>query len=296
MTRRHLVELLAAVPACASADSSTKFKFSVCNETFQVPRFEDQCRMARAIGYEGIEIMPGTLSEDPGAIPSGRRAELRRIMRDNGVAFVGLHNLLTVPKGMQATTGDAAVRQRTWDLVRSLIDLGADLGPNTILVFGSGKQREALPGVPISDALARFRDGLASVAPHARERSVTILIEPLAPHLCNLVNRLEQAAALVRQIDSPAVRTMFDVHNTAAETLSAPELIRQYLPIIRHVHLNEMDGRRPGTGSYNFRELFQALQAGRYAGWCSLEVFNFLPGGEVVAREALQFLRSQIAG
>jgi D-psicose/D-tagatose/L-ribulose 3-epimerase len=110
------------------------------------------------------------------------------------------------------------------------------------------------------------------------------------------VNRLEQAAALVRQINSPAVRTMFDVHNTEAETLSAPKLIRQYLPIIRHVLLNEMDGRRPGAGSYNFRELFHALQAGRYAGWCSLEVFNFLPSGEVVAREALQFLQSQIAG
>ncbi len=159
--------------------------------------------MARQIGYRGIEIAPGTLSEDPPSIPSDRRAELRRIITDHGLAFVGLHNLLSVPQGLQATANVPAIRQRAWDIVRSLAELCADLGPNGILVFGSGKQRAAPEGVTQSDALARFRDGLASVAPHARQCGVTILIEPLAPHLCNLVNTLDQAATLVHQIDSP---------------------------------------------------------------------------------------------
>lgn len=295
MTRRRWIELLGVMPAYGFGQPRSQFKFSICNETFQSPHFEDQCRMARQIGYEGIEIMPGTLSEDPASIPSARRAEVRRILDDHGLAFVGLHNLLTVPKGLQATTSDAALRQRTWDFVRKLIDLCADIGPNTILVFGSGKQREAPPGVAIPDALARFRDGLASVAPHAHERQVTILIEPLAPYLCNLVNRLEECVRLVHEIDSPAVRTMFDVHNTAGENLSGPKLISRYLPLIRHVHLNEMDGRRPGTGAYNFGALFHALRSGGYAGWCSLEVFNFEPSGETVARESLTYLRSCIS-
>lgn len=250
--------------------------------------------MAREIGYSGIEIMPGTLAENPATIPTsistGRRAELRRIISDHGLAFVGLHNLLTVPAGFEATANNPAVRQRTWDFVRSLCDLCADLGPNGILVFGSGKQRQSPAGVSAAEAMARFRDGLAKVAPHARERAVTILIEPLAPHLCNLVNRLEEAAAMVREIDSPAVQTMFDVHNTAAETLPPQGLIDRYHPIIRHVHLNEMDGRRPGTGSYDFAALFKALEHHRYQGWCSLEVFDFRPTGEAVAREAFSFL------
>jgi sugar phosphate isomerase/epimerase len=267
-------------------------KFSVCNETFQTARLEDQCRMAREIGYRGLEIMPGTLSDDPVSIPSARRAELRRIVSDHGLEFVGLHNLLSVPAGLHATASDPTLRTRAWDFVRSLADLCADLGPNGILVFGSAKQRAAPEGVPMADAIARFRDGLASVAPHARDLHVTILIEPLAPNLCNLVNRLEEAVSLVRAIDSSAVRTMFDVHNTAAETLSGPELIDQYFPIIRHVHLNEMDGRQPGTGSYNFSTLFRALESRHYQGWCSLEVFDFRPTGEAVAAEAFSFLTS----
>ena len=290
MTRRRLLQVIGAVTTVASGEPVGRFRFSVCNETFQGMRFEDQCRLARETGYSGIEVMPGTLAKDPGGIPLARRSDLRRTISDHGLAFVGLHNLLTVPAGLHATSNDVAVRQRTWDFVRKLADLCADLGPNGILVFGSGKQRSAATGASITDALARFRDGLASVAPHAQKCGVTILIEPLAPHLCNLVNRLDEAAALVRDIHSPAVQTMFDVHNSAAETLSPMELIAKYIPIIRHVHLNEMDGRLPGSGTYDFNLLFRALERNRYRGWCSVEVFDFKPTGEEVARNALNYL------
>ena len=292
MTRRQWLQ--AIFGACASAESKDPLRFAVCNETFEGASFEEQCRLAHKIGYAGIEIMPGTLAEAPLSIPQARRNEVRRLISDHGLDFVGLHNLLTVPKGMQATSGDSTIRLRTWSFIRGLIDLCANLGHGGIMVFGSGKQRNAGPGVPLADALGRFKDGLASVAPHARERGVTILIEPLAPHLSNIVNRLDEATALVREIDNPAVRTMFDVHNTAGEALSGPDLIEKYVGFIRHVHLNEMDGRRPGTGSYDFRSLFHALEQKRYAGWCSLEVFDFRPSGTVVASDALAYLRGEL--
>jgi len=292
MTRRECLQLVLA--AAAPAGSERHFRFSVCNETFESTSFEEQCGLAREIGYEGIEMMAGTLADNPISIPPVRRKELRRVIGDQGLSFVGLHNLLTVPQGMRASARDARVRRRTWDFVSGLVDLCSDLGSNGILVFGSGKQRDAEPGDATSDALARFRDGLRSVAPHALEAGVTILIEPLAPRLSNLLNRLDETVELVRQIESPAVRTMFDVHNTAGETLPAPALIAKYIPFIRHVHLNEMDGRRPGTGSYDFRALFAALARYSYSGWLSLEVFDFQPSGKVVASEALRYLRSQI--
>ncbi len=292
MTRRKWLQL--ALAASAPAAAGRPFHFSVCNETFQPASFEEQCRMAHGIGYAGIEIAPGTLSADPVSIPPARRAELRRLIEDHGLSFVGLHNLLTVPPGMRASAADPQLRRRTWDFVRGLVDLCSDLGPKGIMVFGSGKQRDAESGVPIPDALARFTDGLQSVARHARQAEVTILIEPLAPRLSNLVNRLEEAVQIVRQIDSPAVQSMFDVHNTAAETLPVDDLIAKYIPFIRHVHLNEMDGRRPGTGTYDFRALFAALARHDYADWLSLEVFDFKPDGETVARDSLSYLRSRI--
>ena len=59
---------------------------------------------------------------------------------------------------------------------------------------------------------------------------------------------------------------------------------------IRHVHLNEMDGRRPGAGNFPFPVVLRALNELQYAGWLSVEVFDFKPDGETVARESFEYL------
>jgi len=140
--------------------------------------------------------------------------------------------------------------------------------------------RKAWPGCPLGRA------------PLAEQRSVRILIEPLAPQLCNVVTTLEEAMAIIRAVKSPAVRTIFDTHNTAAEARPLPALLREYFPWIRHVHLNEMDGRRPGAGNFPFALVMRTLRELGYRGWLSVEVFDFKPDGETVARQAVGYLRS----
>jgi D-psicose/D-tagatose/L-ribulose 3-epimerase len=85
---------------------------------------------------------------------------------------------------------------------------------------------------------------------------------------------------------------MFDSHNTAGETKPVEVLIRDYLPHIRHVHLNEMDGQRPGAGNFPFPLVLRTLRDAGYRGWLSVEVFDFRPDGETVARHAFQYLQS----
>jgi len=69
-------------------------------------------------------------------------------------------------------------------------------------------------------------------------------------------------------------------------TVPHAELIRLYHPYIRHVHVNEMDGRYPGTGSYDFKPVFAALVESSYQDGLSLEVFDFRPDGVTIARES----------
>jgi D-psicose/D-tagatose/L-ribulose 3-epimerase len=290
MTRRRLLALAAvrALPGVAAP----RFRYALCNETLQEIPFPEQCRMARKIGYQGIEIMPGTLAEDPAKLPTARRAEVRRVMESEGIRFAGLHNLLGAPHGLHATTADRAVYRRTWDHMRALIGLCGDLGGG-VMVLGSGKQRNAEAGMRPGDAVARLSEGLAGVAASAAQRGATILLEPLAPGLSNIVNTLEEAVAVVHAIGSAAVNTIFDVHNTAGEKLAADQLVDRYIAEIRHVHLNEMDGKRPGLGSYDFPKLLRALERNRYQGWLSLEVFQFAPSGPEVARAAREYLKEQ---
>jgi sugar phosphate isomerase/epimerase len=158
------------------------------------------------------------------------------------------------------------------------------------MVLGSSKQRQAVDGVTRADAAARLTEGLQRLTPQAEQRGVCIVMEPLAPHLCNVVNTLAEAIAIVRAVHSPAVQTILDAHNTAAEKQPLDALLRQYFPWIRHVHLNEMDGRRPGAGNFPFPLVLRTLRELGYQGWLSVEVFDFTPDGETVARLAAEYL------
>ena len=287
VSRRSL--LLGA--AASLLQGAGALRFSICSETFAGMNFADACRAARRIGYQGIEIEPAHLGADPAALSMERRAELRRLMASRGLQYVGLHSLLKTPPGLHLTSADRAVRERSWDYFARLIDLAADLGDRPLMVLGSSKQRAAMGRVTPDEAVRTLTEGLVRMAALAVNRGATILVEPLAPQLCNVINTLAEAMQVVRAVNSPAVATMFDTHNTAAEKEAPAGLIRKYLPYIRHIHLNEMDGRRPGAAGYPFEIVLDALRQGGYEHWISVEVFDFQPDGETVARQALEYLR-----
>ncbi len=216
-------------------------------------------------------------------------------MESEGLKFAGLHWLMVSPKGLHVTTPDAALRERSWRHIHNLIDLCSDLGSSGVMVFGSPAQRSTTGGSSRRDATERFVDGLASTAQHAGERGVSILVEALPKGQCDVVNTLEEAVSIVRRINHPAIRTMFDVHNAVDETEPHEVLVDRYFDVIRHVHVNEMDGKHCGTGNYDFKPLLRVLQRRRYAGWISLEAFDFSPGAERIAQESLRHLESQAA-
>jgi sugar phosphate isomerase/epimerase len=270
------------------------FRHAICNEAFENWPFTDACCAIRKAGYRGIEIAPFTLSAEPATIPAAKRRELRDTIAAEGLEFAGLHWLMVAPKGLHVTTPDDSLRERSWRHIHDLIDLCADLGHGGIMVFGSPVQRATTDGSSREDATRRFVDGLASVAAHAGDRAVTILVEALPAGQCDVVTSLEEAAAIVRKIDSPAIRTMFDTHNAVEETDPHATLLDRHFELIRHVHINEMDGSYPGSGNYDFKPVLDVLRRRRYAGWVSLEVFDFSPGPERIANESLRYIESQL--
>jgi sugar phosphate isomerase/epimerase len=273
---------------------SRPFRFAMCNEAFEHRPFAESCRVLRAAGYTGIELAPFTLGADPLALRADQRRDLRDIMSGEGLEFVGLHWLLVVPFPIHVTTPDLALRERSWQYVRGLIDLSADLasaGETSIMVFGSPKQRGTAGGLTSAEAVRNYVGGLAGIAPHAEDRGVTILVEALPHSQCDVIHTLAEAAAVVGEIGSPAVATMFDSHNAADETEPHDLLIQRHFDLIRHVHLNEMDGSHPGAGTYDFAPVFAMLKKLDYSGWVSVEAFDFSVGAETIATESLEHMR-----
>ncbi|HYK88019.1 MAG TPA: sugar phosphate isomerase/epimerase family protein [Acidobacteriota bacterium] len=267
-----------------------RFRYSSCNEMFEKREFAGVCRTLKAAGFAGIEIAPFTLADSMENISVSRRRELRDIIHSEGLEFAGLHWLLLAPKWLHVTTADRQLREKSWAYFSKIIDLCADLGDKGVMVFGSPKQR-GTQGNSRAEASTLFRDGLASVAPHAGDRGVTILIESLPSKDTDVVNTLAEAAQMVREIDHPAIQTMFDFHNTVDEHEPLDKLVRQYFPLIRHVHINEMDGRYPGSGGLDFRPVFRVLADLKYSHWVSVEVFEWKEGPDKVAQATMEFLR-----
>jgi sugar phosphate isomerase/epimerase len=158
------------------------------------------------------------------------------------------------------------------------------------MVFGSPKQRNTVPGISPREAVSVFTDELAKVAPQAEQRNVRILVEALPSNQSDVINTLAEAVSIVEKIGSSAVQTMFDTHNAVDEVEPHTQVLERFFPHIAHVHVNEVDGREPGTGTYGFDSLLSTLTRLDYKGYVSLEVFDFTGGAEKIARGALQHL------
>jgi D-psicose/D-tagatose/L-ribulose 3-epimerase len=270
-----------------------QFRHCICNEAFEKWPFADACRAIRKAGYTGIEIAPFTLAEYPDTITAAQRNEYRDIIQSEGLTFAGLHWLMVSPEGLHVTGRDAKLRQRSWRHIDRLIELCADLGPDGVMVFGSPKQRSTSGGLTRSEATRNFVDGLAGIVPLAAKSGVTVLVEALPIAQCDVVQTLDEAVSIVNQIGSPWVRTMFDVHNAVDEKEPHAALVDRYFDYIRHVHVNELDGRHCGTGGYDFKPVLEVLRRRNYAGWISLEAFDFTPGAERLAGESLRHLENE---
>jgi sugar phosphate isomerase/epimerase len=162
------------------------------------------------------------------------------------------------------------------------------------MVFGSPRQRCAVGGISSEEATRYFVEGLASVAGHAGERGVTVLIEALSPDQCDVITTLEEAAAIVGEIGHPNVRTMFDTHNAVDEREPHDVLVDRHFDLIRHIHINEKDGKHPGCGDYDFLPVMRTLHRRGYDGWVSVEAFDFSFGAERIMAETLQHMGSVV--
>lgn len=265
---------------------------SLCNEVVRELPLAQQFEFARKIGYDGVEIAPFTLGDDPHLLPASKRAEIRRAARDAGIAITGLHYLMLTPPGLSITSADPDQRARTVDVMRRLCGLAADLGA-AILVHGSPAQRRLEPGRE-AEGRKYGAECFAGVAGAAEEAGVTYCIEALAPPEAQFVTTIEEAAAIVRAIGSPAVRTMIDCSAAGrAEAQAIPDLIRQWLPtgLIAHIHLNDPNRRGPGEGDLAFAPILAALSAGGYRGMAAVEPFIYEPDGPSCAARAIGYVR-----
>jgi D-psicose/D-tagatose/L-ribulose 3-epimerase len=267
-------------------------RISLCNEVVAELRFEKQCELIKNLGYDGIEIAPVTLSSEPHLLAASRRKEIRKIAAEAGLPITGLHYLMVAPKGLSITAKDPNVRSHTFDVMRGLVGLAADLGAN-LMIHGSPAQRQ-LEGGDEFDSEKRGIEYFAAAAEAAYAAGVTYLLEPLARDHTAFVNTVEQAITIVRSINNPALKTMLDCSAAGlSESEPIPAILHKWLPtgLIAHIHFNDPNRRGPGEGQLAFDPIVAALRADNYPGIAAIEPFIYHPDGPTCAARGIGYMR-----
>jgi D-psicose/D-tagatose/L-ribulose 3-epimerase len=268
-------------------------RIALCNEVIAPMPFPQQCEYAAKLGYDGLEIAPYTLSEEPHRMGTARIAAARAAAEDAGIALTGLHWLLIKPAGLSISAKDEATRKKTVEVMLSLVDLCAELG-GKYLVHGSPQQRRVEAGETRAAAMARARECFAAVAERAQKAGVVYCIEPLSAEQTSLINTLEEAAGMVAEIGSSSIRTMIDCSSAGRmekEPLNA--LVDRWLPkgVIAHVQVNDRNRRGPGQGEQRFAPLFSSLKKNGYGGDVAVEPFDYVPDGPGAAARAIGYIK-----
>ena len=133
---------------------------------------------------------------------------------------------------------------------------------------------------------------LAAVVPELEARGVVLAIEPLGPQETNFLLTAADGVELIDRLASRHVRLHLDCKAMATEATPIVDLIRR----------NSIPGWPTSTptipigkgrglvNSISCRSL-RALDEVDYHGWVSVEVFDYTPGIERLARESIEYMR-----
>ncbi|HET7501388.1 MAG TPA: sugar phosphate isomerase/epimerase family protein [Kofleriaceae bacterium] len=222
-------------------------------------------------------------------LPAGRR-----LVRD-----AGLH-VSSVCRGGMFPAATAEARAERIEDNRRAIDEAAELGADTlVLVCGPPPDRD-LPA-----ARRMVEDAIAQLIPYARERRVSLAIEPLHPMYAaerSCITSLEEANVLAEKLDPDTVGIVVDVYHVWWDAMLEREIARAR-GRIRGFHVCDWLVPTPdmllgrgmmGDGCIDIHRIHRLVDAAGYTGKIEVEILNQQiwdqPGDETVARMKQRYL------
>ena len=277
------VAALAGLASSARAQSrSTPEKLSgyaVNLDTWfkQVP-FEQRFPLAKQHGFKFIEFW----TVDRG---NGTKASTIRSWCDtNGLS-------ITQFAPAWPNFGDPAKHGELLKVTEAAIADAHTLGTNQFTVTG----HSLIDGMSREAQLAGYLAGLMRMAPLLEAANVTALVEPFnrVNHLNHLLNGSQPGLPMVRSVNSPRVKLLWDFYHMQLEDGDLIEKFTAGVDQVAHVQIGDVPGRhQPGTGEVNHANLLKAVRAAGYRDKIGLE---FMPLNQDDARAVQDMLALGVA-
>jgi len=218
-------------------------------------------------GYEGVEIP--IFDTSPGVVDSYERLGER-------LQAMGLERLGVGARGGEDSpiSPDPAVRERGLRATNAAVDICAALGAKTICGPLGAPLGEFSGAGPTTEEKQWSVESLRAAAEHAATRDVTIVVEYLNRFEMYLINCAADAAALVREVDHPNCKLMYDTFHAHIEEKDPVAALRECQDVLVHFHASENDRGTPGSGQVAWDETFAGLKEIGYDDWIVIEAFG----------------------
>jgi sugar phosphate isomerase/epimerase len=183
--------------------------------------------------------------------------------------------------------------------MRTMLSVIAEIGGTAAMTPASYGMfsRRLPPFVPPRDEegdRAVLLDALGELGRHAEREGVKILLEPLNRYEDHMVNRLEQAADLIREVDLDSVRIGIDSYHMNIEEPDPAAAILAAAPVIGHAQVSDSNRFQPGAGHLDWPTWLGALDAIGYDGYLAVECR--LTGDPVEAVRSIPSFLGRVAG
>lgn len=221
---------------------------------------------AREAGYDAVELRGKGEFHFRDRLP-----ELRRAAADGVV-------MPTVCVDMTYFIGafDEELRRDAVAQLKSQLSVVAELGGRGVQTPASyGMFSRRLP--PFTPPRTEEEDrevllaGLTELGEHARAEGVTLFLEPLNRYEDHMVNRLDQAAELIRTVGLDSVRIGIDSYHMNIEEADPAASILAAAPYLGHAQVSDSNRFQPGAGHLDWATWLAALDAAGYEGELAVE-------------------------
>lgn len=246
---------------------------------------EDTARLANDAGYKAIEIAVNHQIE---GFNEKTLKQIKTTIQEYKLEVSGF--CLIFPEDFKHTSKIEKVRKQSFEYTKRVIDFAHEI-PTNILVWGSGFARNIPNDVPRNKGREWLVELLRESGQYAENKEMTIAIEPLNRYESNIINTVEEAAYIAREVNSPSVKILCDTFHMNIEDASIEKTVLEANDLIFHVHVADSNRRMPGKGHFPFNTFLKSLKKINYDKYLTLEcILSEDPKADLI--EAKNYLHS----
>lgn len=272
MLRRTLLEGLVAQ---AARPALPHYKLSVRVEPlFRRMALDKQMELVAEARYQGFEFGNWRAADPAAIVPLAHKLGIEC------ACIVGNKNVN--PPGMTLT--DPRDREGFLAEIKASTEAARRFETKRMVVLTGNE----VPAMSRQAQHQNIVEGLKAAHDIVAPAGVTMILEPLntlVDHKGYYLNHASEAFEIVREVDSPYLKILFDIYHVQIMDGNLIDTLRKNIAAIGHFHVGDVPGRHePGTGEIDYGNVFKAIQG---AGFKDFVAMEYNP-----SRDAMETLRS----